>query len=635
MEYYLDPYDPNFNNLKKEVTTLDRGIVSYESTDVKEVEEIHKNSYVPITLTLEKNENITGEVITEIRKILKVVVSKMLQTSVDEIEVLERDEFYIFNPVTIYGTSVYENSKYTTDFYTNLKIQDFVGYTLLSTSPLTRFVIDRWVEKKEYLLDEIGVKYLSIQQEQISLIPLDKIDFIERIDTYITKLIKEGYFAYIFGIFDLDDIEIVRELCLLYNIEIVDSKDVSTFILRTNVDFKISPELWLRNNLALIKTGQFPIFSVAGNWMYSYKDEYRRKYSWAFKDAVLKYIAYLAYARLSDENEFIRPFTILTNINEDLSIQVSLPSYELVEKFKENLEEIINNHYSYIVCKDLNEAIIKRWLIQNIDPDAYPIIFKDKTDNNVLVHRSPLAIQNPSPFEFTDEDIKRGEKELTEKMKDYYENVKICHDNIEPVTLENINDMSLDEILNLIPITENGITYCFSNETASKIDNNPLTRTPFTEKTLFRIKYGEYGIKGLFNVGVLYGLYEDVPVKINIPTEKGIVRMIRMKVDEKMRELVGNLFLIEILFQDGTTTPLFEISLPTVGLEKIDEVKTYVEKLWYEGYFFNYWYSAVNKYLEISSFPVLITDEILLHAGDSIFDGNIALNYLKNIFINI
>jgi hypothetical protein len=636
MEYYSDPYDPSFNFLKNKdgiVTTLDRGIISYEIFDdlnEKEIEEIYENSYVPITLTLQKNKNINGEVITEIREILKVVVSKMLHTSVDEIEVLERDDFYIFNPLTIYGTSVYENSKYTADFYANIKIEDFVGYTLLSTSPLTRFVIDRWVEKGEYLLDEIGVKYLSIQQEQISLIPLEKTEFIQRLDPYISKLIKEGYFAYIFGIFDLDDIEIIRELCLLYDIEIINSKDLSTLILRTNVDFKMSPELWLRNNLSLVKNGQFPIFSVSGNWMYSYENVYRRKYSFAFKDAILKYISYLAYARLSDDHEFIRPFTSLIKINEDLSIRVSLPSYKLVEKFKEYVEQIINNFYSYIICKDLKEGIVKRWLIQNVDNDSYPMIFKDKTGNEVLVHRSPLAYQYPSKFDFTEKDMIKGEKELTEKLREYY---RLCHDNIEPVTLEEVDKMGLDELLNLVPITEDGITYCFSLETSSKIETNPITRRPLSEETLFRVKNSELGLRGLFNVAVLYGLYENIPVKIDIPTEKGIPKITRLKAEAKTRELVGNLFLIEILFSDETTTPLFEISLPTIGLEKIDELKQYVEKLWYKGYFFNYWYSAVNKYLDLSSFPVLITDPILLHAGDSIFDGNTALNYLKNAYL--
>jgi len=653
MEYYFDSHDPlnSINNpqLKNEIiTNLDRGITShlilpedFSKLKKSELEKIYELSYVPITLILEKDKILNkNEDITNIIEILKVIISKILKTTIYEIEILERENFYVFNPLTVYGTSVFENSQYISEFYEKIKIEEFVGYTLLSSSPLTRFIVDKWVKEGEYLLHELGIKYFPIQQEQVSLIPYDKIEFIQRLDNFVSKLTKEGYFSYIFGVFDLDDIEIIRELCLLYDIEIIDTKDISTFILKTSVDFKTSPEEWLRYNLPIVKAGFFPVFSISGDWLYSYDDEYRRKYSFAFKDAVLKYVAYLSFARLSDEHPFIRPFTSLININEDLTIQVSLPSYKLVQQFKKYFEEILKNFYSIVVCKNLKEGIIKRWLIQSIDNDAYPMIFLDKTGNEVLVHRSPLAIQFPSPFDFSEEDMIRGEKELLEKLREYYTKVKVCHDNIEPVTLEEINGMNLEELLNLIPITENGITYCFSNETISKIDTNPLTRRPLSEKTLSRIKYLEFGLRGGFDIGILYGLYEDVPTKINIPPRVdgvtgiiGITRITRISVDPKSRELLGNLFLVEILFSDETTTSLFEISLPTIELEKIDELNFYVEKLWEKGYFFNYWYSAVNKYLDLSSFSILITDPILIHAGRSIFDGNLALNHLKNIFL--
>jgi len=70
-------------------------------------------------------------------------------------------------------------------------------------------------------------------------------------------------------------------------------------------------------------------------------------------------------------------------------------------------------------------------------------------------------------------------------------------------------------------------------------------------------------------------------------------------------------------------------------LEKLDELKLYVEKLWYSGFFFNYWVSSVNKFLNLKSFPVLITDEIILQGKDSIFDGNLTLEYLKKAFENL
>ena len=67
-----------------------------------------------------------------------------------------------------------------------------------------------------------------------------------------------------------------------------------------------------------------------------------------------------------------------------------------------------------------------------------------------------------------------------------------------------------------------------------------------------------------------------------------------------------------------------------VQLELLDDLRTYVNKLWYEGYFLTYWTSAVVLYLKPKSFETSINSSIFLHAADSIFDGNVALETLKS-----
>ena len=610
MEYFTNNYDPLVKKQDGKFTVkYDKGTTSQFSEDTV----MYQNSYIPVTLTIEKNK-IKEDEIQGLIEILKPVIEKLLQTKIKNIEVLDRRDYYVFNPINEYGTSVFENSQYLNEFYSTIKLEYLVGYTLLSNSPLTRYILS----KEKHDLD---IKYFL----NIALISLSSFKLLD-IDSQIISLETKGYFTYSFGIHDLDDHELIRELCMLYNINIIDSKDLSTFILQTDVDFYTTPEEWIRYNLPIIKSGQFPTFTLKNITNY-YDNDYQRKNGTVFKNTILKYISYMAYAKLSDNNEIIKPFIFSTFVNEDLSITLSLPSYKLVQEYNDIVTDLSKNKYSVEQCSNLKEGIIKRFIVQNIDNDAYPMVFNKGGD--ILIHRSPLAIIHPSPFDFSLENMEKTEIQLLNKMREYYSKTNVCHDDLEAVSLDKISEMNLDQLLTLIPITEDNITYCFSKDTVSKIETNPLTRRPLSEKTLLKRKYLDYGLRGVFDIGVLYGLYPDVPTKINIKVEKGIPRVRRIKVDLNSKELVGNLFLVDVIFSDGTLTPLFEISLPTVGLEKIDELKYYVNKLWEKGFFLNYWISAINKYLDLKSFPVLITDTILLHAKDSLFDGYKAMEYLK------
>ena len=662
MEYVLNPNDPMispiYENLKvNEVEKLDRGLISVNmdtnnlSKDMSQQEELNSINYVSLNLTLDKailkkyTDEEKAEVVVGLQNILKQIIDKKLNSPIEFVNVIEQEKTYLFVPYTTLGTLVFENSKYLADFVSSFDFSYFIGYTLLSDSGLTRYLVEKWIDENQYNTSDLNIKYYNVSGGYISLMPLFNPymnQFIERFEYNLSNLIKQGYFSYTFGIHDIEDLHFVRELCSLYNISIISSKDLSTLICQTNVDFKTSLEEWIRNNLPLIKAGQFPEFSFSFD--FSFYNDYIRLYGEQFKDVVLNYVTYLAYAKLSDEHPIIKPFIMSTRINEDLSISVYLPSYSLVEKLKSIVQKYLNEGISYLndgklsgvwnieTCLNLKEGIIKRWIVQEIDNDAYPMIFKDKNEVEILIHRSSLGIKYPSPFNFGKEEMKKAEDTLTNKLREYYSKEKVCHDDIEPVTLDNISKMNLEELLNIIPIEENGMIYCFSDETISRLVDkiNPLTRRALSEKTLLTRRYLENGWRGLFNIGVLFGLYDEVPIKTNVQVNVGIIKVRRIPVDVNRRDLVGNVFLVEVIFEDGTYSPLFEISLPMVQLELLDDLRTYVNKLWYEGYFLTYWISAVVLYLKPKSFETSINSSIFLHAADSIFDGNVALETLKS-----
>jgi len=674
ISYINDPYDPSLNKklekveqtLKKEkgfitTTNLEKSIVKHDiiiENPEKITDLISNINYIPVSLSLNKpdisDQLVLGSYLEGVRDIIKIATDILLETPVEYVEMIEREDTYIFNPITEFGESVFINPNYVSDFYDLINPDQFLGYTLFNTSLLTRYVLERWYNNSYYVSEDINVKYIKLKNYTIPLIPIGGNTYLQNdynkirddMDMEIRSLERQGYFGYRFGIHDLEDIELVKELCLMWNIKIVDESDFSILILQTDTDFSIRPEEWLRKNTQLIKAGQFPIYTLRGEFQYSYYADYQRRFGQVYKDVILKYVAYLAYADLSDQdNELISPFISLIQINEDLSINVSIPTIDLADKLVKNIENILEQGISGVnnktgsawlvePCKDLQDGIIKRWLVQNIDNNAYPMLFKDVSGNEIMVFRSRLGIKYPSPFNFSKEHIEKSKKSLLEALRKYYSEKQVCHDDLEPVELEKISTMTLNELLRLIPVTQNKITYCFSVDTLSKLDKfeNPLTRQPFSEKTLLRMRYLEEGWRGLFDIGPIYGLYDDVPVKVNIPTTVGITEIKRIRTDPEQRKLKGLLFLVEVFFRDETIEPLFEISLPTVGLESIDQLREYVDKLWKRGYFLNYWTSAVQKYIvpsKTESYSVIVVNDILRRASDSIFDGNIALEMLR------
>jgi len=410
----------------------------------------------------------------------------------------------------------------------------------------------------------------------------------------------------------------------MYDIDIVDKEDFSTWILKTNIDTYISRETWIKNNILNVKEGNFPIFTFS---IFSYVNDYNRRYGDIYHKYIINYCALLSFAKLSDGDAILKKHIFNLKINNDNSISVSLPTFSLVTKFKEIFNELYESKTKYTVelCKNLEDVFYKRYIIQEVDNDAYPIGF-NFGDQYIIIHRSPLAMIYPSPFIF--DENKRTE--LEDKLKHFY---KKCHDNIEPISLENIDNMNLYELMRIIPITENKITYCFSQDTITKIDFNPLTRTPLTKETFEKIKHLEHGIMGFFDVGPVYGLFSSISENINL--EKFVLnclpKIVRIPVKKEHRELYGNLFLVSVLFSDETQSDLFEICLPTINLEKIDELKEYVNQLWNQGFFINDWQKELILTKGEKSFFILVNDPILVHAKDSIYDGEKALNYMRNI----
>ena len=345
----------------------------------------------------------------------------------------------------------------------------------------------------------------------------------------------------------------------------------------------------------------------------------------------------MAYKKLSENDELIRPFTQATRVNNDYSVSVSLPTYTHLINFKKYFTEITDGYgveygdqswYSE-PCDDLIDGVIKRYYVEKLDKNAMPMILPWTYENGnveqVLVFRSPLLAKYPSPFDFSKVDMNKVRNDLVSDLRKYYQK---CHDQVEPVTLDNINEMELVDLLNLVEIMEEGKTYCLSKDTILNLTHhiNPLTRKPFSDDVIIKAMLLEWGWRGLFDVGPITGLYTDMPTKVSIKPKGGMVIITKLIMDPMLQSMLGDVYSVEIGFDDGTVSFLFDIAT-----SDINGLKTMIDKLWREGFFLNYWSSSVVKYSDLLTYSTIVTNQLLLNASENKSSGVRAMNYLRMV----
>jgi len=490
-DFVTDPDDPLVTDLLTKLlntiknvseTNLDRGLIRYVfDFDNSEILQIaNEISYVPITIT---SYNIQNE--SETSELVKVFIEKIIKTEISQIIATRFEDYIIFNPITSFGTSVYENSSYLFDFY-NTIMRYIDKYQVLSDDPLSQYVYPN-----------------SINVIGISLIPInDNTDIINEIRNEINMLKGDNYFC-----LNIKDKELINELTKSWNTQIV-SEINDLLVLRTNTDFGTKPELWFQNNLELVRNGQFPSITLYGNWQFDLGGDYNDIYDKKWYRTILQYKAYIAYKELNDP--LVNPYIFMVKVNSDNSITLSLPTYEHVIRFRQIFENISNDGIYVEPCLSLIDGITKRYYILNLDQNSYSMVLKQDNEE-ILVFRSPLINLYPPVFDFSNS----SQKELMEKLKGYYSK---CHDNFEPVLQEDISNMNLDNLLNLVEINEKGVTFCLSgdsiiNLSKNGIASNPLTRKPFDKNIILKTMMWEWGLRGLFNVNVLKGLLNEFPSK--------------------------------------------------------------------------------------------------------------------------
>jgi hypothetical protein len=479
----LVKYDLTFDI--SSITSLNNGIDDDKTTvNLEYLEElIGKISYIPLTVTLDKNKirdidmNILGSVISGIQDIVKHLTEKLLTVNISDVEMFKYESIISFSPITEYNSAVYVSPCCTADYHSIVNPDTVIGYQVLSSDPLTRYVLEELYKEGEYVPDDINPIYIK----GVAIIPITDIsdEIVRRVGGIIEKKRMDGYFTYNISFHSMEDLELIRNLANLWDIEVVNDDDITTIVLYTDVDFGIQPEIWFGETIDLIKFGYFPSYTLYGPWQFYqeewYRGDYNNIFGKEFYDVILYYGSLLSYKKLGMDDPFIKPFTHITKVNNDLSITVSLPTYDHVKKFKEYFDEILNGYDGVDMenagtagtwvthsCKDLEDGIVKRWYVQSIDERAMPMVLyhenEDGTKGEVLVFRSPVAglYRKDHPYEFGKLDMEKMRSEFLDYLREYYSKCNMG------------NNMNIKDYLEMVEVDN----ICINKNTITNNSNN-------------------------------------------------------------------------------------------------------------------------------------------------------------------
>ena len=590
------------------------------------------NLYDTLTYSLQlknptSNYQPSGEQIDGLCQIISAIIKEKLCITVSTVDITKYEKYILFTPMTLDVNLDPTGIFIKPELIIPIDCPSLLGYQVLSTSKLTRYV----VTTNNLQVDSNVVKYV----EDVALIPVgittieqDKyMEYKKDVDTLIRNLILKGYFTYDFDMYSVNTSCRIMELCKMWGIQVVSSSfsDMTRMILQTTTDFDgITPEQWLRLSLSKIMSGSIPTYTFDGHWLPVDHDEYNYSYGNPSASYLATYGAMRAHAILSKNNEVLKQFTSEIKVVGDLTLVVPLTSLKESEGFYRIYIDIMQSSRAWMIeyVPDLINGVVKRWIIQQADPNLTSLLIPDR-DTFVLVADTNID-QSISLKGLQD-----NTTSLEEAMKDYYSD---CHDMLDPISREEVENMSLLDLLQGVKVEEKNIKFCFLRGSLQDLKTpiNPMTNLPLSDDVLAKIALGDQGLYGLFKVGILSGLYPEVPTRIYLDTVLPYeLQMVPIKLDEAEKAHLGSLYSVDVYNpKNKNRQTLFELA---VTKENVPATYKIIKQLWDCGYFFSPWTNAYilgndGGYNEIC---LTQTDPELLNGAASIASSNKIINKLN------
>lgn len=416
------------------------------------------------------------------------------------------------------------------------------------------------------------------------------------------------------------------EIAHLWNHLIIDTLQIRDRkeILIQSPEMNINAQKWHSQSTDEIENNLIPKWSISASLdlEVSLENRLRRMYQ-----------AIVAYSKVVDKYDVLSSFIYELTVTSNLEILAHFGLPEHLDYFREILTSVQEDQINTFIRTEAVENIaIYRYLLPNAKPLGIKI-----DDQYYLVALGSQEIP------------KLNSKGLVEALRGAFNK---CLNQEDLITLESIDQMSLDQLLRLVPIQEADTVYCMTTDTVSKLvsPTNPFTRNPISENILAYYTYIDYGIMGYYPIGPLEGLMET-PVKRTIkivevgePKVSSLINEEVQYVDFEL-ELRSSDFLIyeeDVDETEGTegaegaeakkeTINLFTAMVPlNADLKEIEDRFTQV---WRSGLLLSPWcYLCLQSRGKLSRY-IILRNEILSSGVEMISKGDRLLNYLRRLEI--
>jgi hypothetical protein len=628
-----------------------------------------------------------------ILSILPALITRLSDFNVSTIEttrmsfegIMEKSRF-LYTPLTLDNQPLTEG-KGVPLFYPQEEIDSLiekinpsalVGYQLLSDQEIAFFAVKDDPLMKDLVVDHHRLALIPISRnvdQDVQFLPLKR-----ETAMLVEKLMREGYFT--FSHLEPLDLALIEEIALQWRTQIegevnpptlesrdrkrkkdfvdhlllekdnylnIDSNnpenpdpndfDQKTFtqkdfdsylrseyghpikVFKTSLHLGDDPRSWYLEALRSIKAGHLPsyIFTPSEAMAIEYLPE---------TEARLQYGAIRAYLDLTQTNSVLIPYIPSVRVSENYSVKAIFGRYEDVLQLMEKLQYYWSLAGNWLVfgCSNGNRdhCIAQRWLIRREHPQYSPLIVTLPDGDRYLVVDTP----EPKNFQIPKVDEKIVHS-LERELRDYYLNT--CHDQMDPVSREEIGQMDLAQLLTLI-VTDDRPQYCFETHTIRNLPSpqNPITMRPFSPKVLSQYALSTLAQDGLYSIGPVPGLLDAVPVPQLVSPPGGVISIFTQGIESSINPVVD----VNVTFPSGQISSLFSIWLE----QDRDQFLQKAQELWLDGWFLPPW-AAIQYSLpsnndsksRMGKAPSLLNirpDPVLLAAGQNRTRGEAALKYL-------
>lgn len=573
-------------NRRPSTLVIDSVTLEGDRPEVGVYEAIGKIAYEPLTFTMEKQIDFDANTLAGARSVVEEFTK--LETGVDVTSVDytymdgENISYVSFQPRAD-TTLVYQNKDIILNITSKLNLNEISGYHALSSDPITKLAIEEYASQDFPLALQSGSTEKFKIYHNIFLVKIDQsetpVDFQflqERIMMISNSLRIDGHFTLPpdprlslkgFGL-DQQTQDIYLEIARLWRGEVI--RTGPPMVIRSEVDFSIPSAVWYHEAANSILNLEIPRYVIRDvfdvRWQRTFttdRAEVRIR---------LSFIAIKAYSVLITRFPVLAPYYNTPIVRGDLSIEAAFSSYDEVEVYREILKgEMYNGSHSIlslklVPVKNIVDGVAVRWYFRSYRKDLDSLVVE--VDQNLYVLLDSRISKDIPPVDRSPDGMSKYRGDLETALKSYYQ---ICDTESSDVSVsrEDVNDMSLERLLELVPIYQhrNSVSFdisrgdekarCVRTETLDKIPVliDPTTGNPLLEETITIYRDLEWGYRGYFPVGPFNGLLPKPPVRHNIRPDIG-VPVITQEVpaelsidnDIELLEKIGQTFVIEIAF---------------------------------------------------------------------------------------